>query len=81
MEVYLNTYREFANQLMDDELTEGYFQQDGAKCQTSNASMREIESYFGDRLISKNLWPPRSPDLTLSFWLDCLLSRQIYEIS
>jgi hypothetical protein len=26
--------------------------------------MREIESYFGDRLISKNLWPPRSPDLT-----------------
>jgi hypothetical protein len=26
--------------------------------------MREIRSYFGDRLISKNLWPPRSPDLT-----------------
>jgi hypothetical protein len=24
---------------------------------THNASMRETESYFGDRLISKNLWP------------------------
>jgi len=26
--------------------------------------MREIESFFQDRIISKNLWPPRSPDLT-----------------
>jgi hypothetical protein len=43
---------------------EASFQQDGATCHTSNASMTEIESYFGDRLITKNLWPPRSPDLT-----------------
>jgi hypothetical protein len=26
--------------------------------------MRKIGSYFSDRLISKNTWPPRSPDLT-----------------
>jgi hypothetical protein len=26
--------------------------------------MAEIQSFFGDRVISKELWPPRSPDLT-----------------
>jgi len=26
--------------------------------------MAEIQSFFGDRLISKGLWPQRSPDLT-----------------
>jgi len=26
--------------------------------------MAEIQSFFGDRVISKGLWPPRSPDLT-----------------
>ena len=62
-EVYLQIFYEFVNQLTDDELTTGYYQQDGATCHTSNASMQEIESFFKDRIISKNLWPPRSPDL------------------
>jgi hypothetical protein len=67
------------NQLTDDELTEGYFQQDGATCHTSNASMTEIETYFSDRLISKNLWPPRSPDLTPPhFFLWGLLKGHVY---
>jgi hypothetical protein len=26
--------------------------------------MAEIQSFFGDRVISKGLWPPRLPDLT-----------------
>ena len=26
--------------------------------------MTEIESFFDDRIISKTLWPPRSPDLS-----------------
>ena len=42
----------------------GYFQQDGATCHTSNESMTEIESFFDDRIISKALWPPGSPDLS-----------------
>ena len=37
--------------------------QDGATSHTSHASMAEIQSFFGDRVISKGLWPPRSPDL------------------
>jgi len=35
-----------------------------ATSHTSHASMAEIQSFFGDRIISKELWPPRSPDLT-----------------
>ena len=56
-------HNEFVDQLDDDELRNGYFQQDGATCHTSNESMTEIESFFDDRIISKALWPPRSPDL------------------
>ena len=26
--------------------------------------MAEIQSFFGDRVFSKGLWPPRPPDLT-----------------
>ena len=55
---------EFVDQLDDDELRNGYFQQDGATCHTSNDSMTEIESFFDDRIISKSLWPPRSPELS-----------------
>jgi hypothetical protein len=48
-------------------------------CHTTIASMREIESYFGDRLISKNLWPPRTPDLTPpDFFLCGLLKGHVY---
>ena len=34
------------------------------QCVSSHASMAEIRSFFGDRVISKGLWPPRSSDLT-----------------
>jgi hypothetical protein len=58
---------------------EAYLQQDGAKFQTSSASMREIKSYFGDRLILKNPWPPRSPDLIPpAFFLWGLLKDCVY---
>jgi hypothetical protein len=41
--------------------------------------MREIGSYFVDRLISKNLWPPRSSDLTqLDFFLWGLMKGRVY---
>ena len=42
----LLSIRNYVNQLTDDELTTGYYHQDGATCHTSNASMREIESFF-----------------------------------
>jgi hypothetical protein len=35
-EVYLNIFSDSVNQLTDDDLRDGYFQQDGATCHTSN---------------------------------------------
>ena len=70
-EVYLEIMNEFVNQLTDDELTGGYYQQDGATCNTSNASMRVIQSFFSRKnYLIKKIWPPRSPDLTpIDFFL------------
>ena len=42
----LLSIKNYVYQLTDDELTIGYYQQDGATRHTSNASMREIESFF-----------------------------------
>ena len=56
-------HNEFVDQLDDAELRNGYFQQDGATCHTSNESMTEIES-FDDRIILKASWPLRSPHLS-----------------
>jgi hypothetical protein len=63
-QVYIELSREFVNLLDDQELTLGYYQQDGATSHTSGLSMAEVESFFKDRVISRGLWPPRSPDLT-----------------
>ena len=56
-----------------------WFQQDGATCHTSARTMGELRDFFGDRLISKDLWPPRSPDLTcLDFLLWGFLKDKFY---
>jgi hypothetical protein len=76
---YQRIFMEFIEQLDDIELNQGYFQQDGATCHTSNASMALIQSFFDDRIISKNLWPPRSPDLTSpDFFLWGYLKERVY---
>ena len=70
----------YANQLTDDELTTGYYQKDGVTGHISNASMPEIERFFQDRIFSKNIWPPRSPDLTpADFFLWGLLKGKVYK--
>ena len=46
-------HNEFMDQLYDDELRNGYFQQDGATCHISNDSMTEIESFFMTELFRK----------------------------
>jgi len=61
---YMEIFNTFVNQLDDEELSTGFFQQDGATSHTSHASIAEIHSFFGDRVISKGLRPPCSPDLT-----------------
>ena len=68
------------NQLDDEELSIGYFQQDGATSHTSQASMAEIQSFSGDRVISNGLWPPSSPDLTPpDYFLWGYLKGRVYQ--
>jgi len=61
----MEIFNTFVNQLDNVELSIGYFHQDGATSHTSHASMAEIQSFFGDRVFSKGLWPTRSPDCHL----------------
>jgi hypothetical protein len=76
----LLSIKNYVNQLTGDELTTGYYQQDGTTCHTSNASMREIESSFKTEFFKKKLWPPRSPDLTpADFFLWGLLKGKVYK--
>jgi len=79
-DAYMEIFNTFVNQLDDEELSIGYFQQDGATSHTSHASMAEMQSFLGDRVILKGLWPPRSPDLTPPdyFWWGYLIGR-VYE--
>ena len=64
LSAYMGIFNTFVNQLDGEELSIGYFQQDGATSHTSHSSMAEIQSSFGDRVISKGVWPPRPPALT-----------------
>jgi hypothetical protein len=78
-QVYANIFDTFVNQLDDEELQHNFFQQDGATCHTSNDSTAEIESFFEDRIISKGLWPPQSPDLTPHFFLWGILKGRVWK--
>jgi hypothetical protein len=41
-----------------------WFQQDSATAHTAASAMVILHEFFGENVISKGLWPPRSPDLT-----------------
>jgi len=68
--------------LHDDELQEGFFQQDGARVHTTRENIAFLREYFGDRIISlqtETIWPPRSCDLTpCDFFLWPHLKNSIY---
>jgi hypothetical protein len=40
------------------------FQQDGAAAHTANSTMQMLSEFFSGRVISRNLWRLRSPDLS-----------------
>ena len=61
------------------EKQQGWFQQDGATAHTARVSMAAVSEVFGDRVISRGLWPPRSPDLTPpDFYLWGKLKGSVY---
>lgn len=70
----------FINSLHEDELTLGYFQQDGATAHTAQQTINYLQGYYGDRLISRNRWPANSPDLTpLDFFLFGHLKNKVFQ--
>jgi hypothetical protein len=72
----------FLNQLHDDELVYGYFQQDGATGHTTRATIDFLAEFYDNRIISRNTpnnCPPRSCDLTpCDFFLWSHIKISIY---
>ena len=60
-------------------LRKTFFQQDLATPHTSGIAQNFLETKFGDRLISKGIWPARSPDLAPpDFYLFGYLKGKVY---
>ena len=54
-------------QIVEKDIGNIWFQQDGAKCHTEDAALYVLRPVFKDRIISRRadvVWPPRSWDLT-----------------
>ena len=49
----------------DIDCRNGYFLKDSATVHTAHDSLTLISEIFEDRVIIVDLWPPRSPDLTV----------------
>jgi hypothetical protein len=59
----------FIRHLNEDEIARGYYQQAGATAHTALFPLRYC-AVFRDRRVSKENWPPRSPDFThLDYYL------------
>lgn len=69
------------SRLTTAEFSQCWWQQDGASCHTSSASLIYLKSVFGTRKISAKTdlsWPARSPDLNpLDYWFWTLMKRLI----
>lgn len=78
--VYVNSIlNNFFPLLTRNERLCGWFQQDSATAHTAENSMHELRSVYGDRIISRGLWPPRSPDLSpCDFYLWGTLKNKVY---
>lgn len=74
-----NILETFINQLHDDELQFGFFQQDSARPHIAHETINYLQEFFDDRLISVNRFPPRSCDLTpLDYFLFPHLKNPIF---
>lgn len=78
---YRKIVEEFLDRLPLLDRRVGYFQQDGATAHTANVTMDFLRTHFEDRIISRPLWPPRSPDLTpLDAFLWGYLKDKVFEL-
>jgi hypothetical protein len=66
-------------QLKEDEIDKAYFQQGGAAAHTVHMSIAILNYVFADGIISKTIWPPRSPDLSPpDFFLGVAMKNSVY---
>jgi len=70
----------FIAQLKKEEFDKANYQQTGATAYTAHMSMSLLDDMFADRIISKTIWPPRSPDLSLPyfFFLWVAMNNSVY---
>lgn len=76
-------YREilelFVGELQQNEIEEGYFQNDNATAHTARETREYLRQVYDNRVIGAGIWPPRSPDLTpLDFFMFGFLKNKIY---
>jgi hypothetical protein len=70
----------FIAHLTEREIKEAWFQQDGATAHTAATSLNYLEGIFANRIISRGIWPARSPDLTPpDYYLWGALKGKVYE--
>jgi hypothetical protein len=71
--------RPFFHSITEEEETHGYVMQDGATAHTVTYSTHVLNEVFENRLISRGLWPARSPDLNpCDFYLWGNLKDNVY---
>jgi inhibitor of nuclear factor kappa-B kinase subunit alpha len=69
----------FLDSITEEEKTYGYFMQDGATAHTATYCINVLNEVFANRLISRGLWPARSPDLNpCDFYLWGNLKDKVY---
>ena len=76
----LLSIKNYVNQLTDDELTTGCYQQNVQHVTLQMLAREKLKVFFKTELSQKNLWPPRSPDLTpADYFLWGLLKGKVYK--
>ncbi len=77
-DVYQDIIQHFVSQLEKSECR-SWLQQDNACLHVSTNTTSFIIKFFKERLISANLWPPHSPDLSpLDFFIWNYLKNRVY---
>jgi hypothetical protein len=78
VEAYQELIQQFITLLQVDEHN-CWFRQDCATAHTAASTMEILHEYSGENIISKGVWPPRSPDLTSpDFFLWRYLKDTVY---
>jgi hypothetical protein len=77
-EAYQELIQQFITLLQVDE-RDCWFQQDSATAHAAASTMEILHEFFGENVISKGVWPPRTPDRTSpDFFLWGYLKDTVY---